>query len=81
MLYKIRTKKKSFEKLVEQFTPSNEPAWILHCGDLESANDLKELLEIAYPSQLFRIGELSPIIAIHGGQGSLALVSKNSLYI
>ncbi|WP_238473839.1 DegV family protein [Paenisporosarcina cavernae] len=73
---KVRTKKKSFQVIANQFIPSAEAAWVLHCGDVVNAEYMKQLLLEKHPKQTIRIGELSPIIAIHGGQGSLAVVSK-----
>jgi len=76
VVHKIRTRKKSFVQMIDDFVPSKFEAWVLHCGDEETALMIQQMIKTRYPNQLVKIGELSPIIAIHGGQGSFAIVSK-----
>lgn len=76
VVHKIRTRKRSFVQMIDDFVPSESEAWVLHCGDEEIANKIQQLIITRYPNQMVKVGELSPIIAIHGGQGSFAIVSK-----
>lgn len=76
VVHKIRTRKRSFIQMIDDFVPSKSEAWVLHCGDEKTANIIQQLIITRYPNQMVKVGELSPIIAIHGGQGSFAIVSK-----
>jgi DegV family protein with EDD domain len=74
--YKIRTRRRAILQMINDFELPSSDMWVLHCGDEKVANEVKQQLQHKFPTQAINIGELSPIIAIHGGQGSFAIVSK-----
>ncbi len=74
--HKIRTRRRAIRQMINDFEPTSSDMWVLHCGDEKTANEVKQQLQLKFPTQAINIGELSPIIAIHGGQGSFAIVSK-----
>ena len=74
--HKIRTRKRAILQMINDFEPTSNDMWVLHCGDEITAKEVKQQLQLMFQTQGIKIGELSPIIAIHGGQGSFAIVSK-----
>lgn len=73
--HKIRTRKRAILQMIKDFEPTSSEIWVLHCGSEKTAHEVKQQLQVRFPAQEIQIGELSPIIAIHGGQGSFAIVS------
>lgn len=76
LTHKIRTRRKAISQMINDFEASDGDMWILHCGDEKTADEVKQQIRLKFPGQNVQIGDLSPIIAIHGGQGSFAIVNK-----
>lgn len=75
---RIRSEKKATNKVVELIKQSSEENMvnqveIMHGNCVEKANALKNKLEEAIPGVSIVLGELSSSLAVHAGEGTLAL--------
>ncbi len=79
---KVRSEKKALHKLITLFDESYQK-YVIHSiqimhGNIESkALEFKEELNKKYPNLKVIIGEISSTIAVHAGEGTVALIWHN----
>ncbi|WP_059170618.1 DegV family protein [Bacillus sp. FJAT-27445] len=79
---KVRSEKKASARLVELFGDvfnenRVEEVWIMHGNVPERAREMETLLKAAYPGLKTSIGEISSTIAVHAGEGTVAIIWHN----
>lgn len=78
---RVRSEKKATNKIVSLLKQSTEErhvrrVGIMHGNVLEKATELKQLIEEAIPDIDVVIGEISSSLAVHAGEGTLAMFWK-----
>lgn len=79
---KVRSEKKAFNRLVELFDEAYQKnevkeIQIMHGNVLDKAKEMEVLFKAAYPNLNVVIGEISSTIAVHAGEGTLAIIWHN----
>ncbi|CEG27357.1 DegV family protein [Bacillus sp. B-jedd] len=79
---KVRSEKKAAARLVELFGEALaknriDHLWIMHGNVPEKASELQKSLKAAFPGLKTSIGEISSTIAVHAGEGTLAIIWQN----
>lgn len=79
---KVRSEKKAFNRLVELFDEADQKnkvkeIQIMHGNVLDKAKEMEVLFKAAYPNLNVVIGEISSTIAVHAGEGTLAIIWHN----
>ncbi|OZI11832.1 fatty acid-binding protein DegV [Bacillaceae bacterium SAS-127] len=79
---KVRSEKKALKRVIdivrEKYDMHRIPEIrIMHGNVLEKAQSLQQILEQEFPNVNFVIGEISSTIAVHAGEGTLALIWEN----
>jgi DegV family protein with EDD domain len=80
---KVRSEKKAIARMIELIKESYEKGkltniQIMHGNVLEKAQELAEEVKIAFPNLNIFIGEISSTIAVHAGEGTVALLWNNN---
>ncbi|SFA88638.1 MULTISPECIES: DegV family protein [unclassified Bacillus (in: firmicutes)] len=79
---KVRSEKKAFNRLVELFDEAYQKnevkeIQIMHGNVIDKAKEMEALFKTAYPEIKVVIGEISSTIAVHAGEGTLAIIWHN----
>ncbi|WP_409270193.1 DegV family protein [Neobacillus sp. SCS-31] len=79
---KVRSEKKASARLVELFGEAYrenrvEEVWIMHGNVPGKAREIEAMLHTAYPRLKTSIGEISSTIAVHAGEGTVAIIWHN----
>lgn len=82
---KVRSEKKAAARLVELFGEALaknqiEHLWIMHGNVPERAGELQKALKGAFPGLKTSVGEISSTIAVHAGEGTLAIIWHNESF-
>lgn len=79
---KVRSERKASSRLVDLFGEAFrenrvEEVWIMHGNVPEKAREMEAMLHAAYPGLKTFIGEISSTIAVHAGEGTVAIIWQN----
>ncbi|RDU35811.1 DegV family protein [Neobacillus piezotolerans] len=79
---KVRSEKKASARLVDLFGEAYrenrvEEVWIMHGNVPGKAREMESMLSAAYPGLKTSIGEISSTIAVHAGEGTVAIIWQN----
>lgn len=85
--HKVRTRKKSLRYLADQVIkslkqmqdPSKEKVIIMHAGDIEAAEQIKQLISKEVPLEDIFIYNLGPTIASHTGYGCITIFNRGKV--
>ncbi|GEL06723.1 DegV family protein [Salisediminibacterium halotolerans] len=82
LFQKVRSEKKALRRILELFSESYEKyrirqVQILHGNVADKADALKSRVKEQFPSLDVVIGEISSSIAVHAGEGTLAMIWQN----
>lgn len=75
---KVRSDKRAKQKIIDQLDAaiaksSVKEVAIIHCNNYAGANAWKEELQCSYPTITFIITDLTAVVGIHAGEGTLGL--------
>lgn len=76
-LDKVRSQKKALNYLVDKVVDAYEVDGVrsidlMHGNVLQQAEDLKNLIHAKAPNLVVRVGEISSVLAVHAGEGTIA---------
>ncbi|MCR8844998.1 DegV family protein [Paenibacillus sp. SC116] len=79
---KVRSEKKAYARLVELFQHAYErnhiqSIQIMHGNVIDKAESLKQQIQALFPQLEVVIGEISSAIAVHAGEGTVAVIWHN----
>ncbi|TVX88114.1 DegV family protein [Paenibacillus agilis] len=79
---KVRSEKKAYARLVELFQQAYErnriqSIQIMHGNVIDKAESLKQQIQTLFPQLDVIIGEISSAIAVHAGEGTVAVIWHN----
>ncbi|WP_338751204.1 DegV family protein [Bacillus sp. FJAT-52991] len=79
---KVRSEKKATKRVIDIVKEAYnkyliKEIRIMHGNVLEKAQHFQQLLEQEFPNMKFVIGEISSTIAVHAGEGTVALIWEN----
>jgi DegV family protein with EDD domain len=82
LFQKVRSEKKAVNRLIEFLATANEKhnipeVQIMHGNVLEKALDVQKKIAEQFPTMNIVIGEISSTIAVHAGEGTVALIWHN----
>lgn len=82
LFQKVRSEKKAVNRLLELFAAANEKheiteIQIMHGNVLDKALSLQKKIEEQFPQLKIVVGEISSTIAVHAGEGTVALIWHN----
>lgn len=82
LFQKVRSEKKATRRLIELLEKSYEKnhieqVQIMHGNVLERAKEIKEMVRAQFPKLDIFIGEISSSIAVHAGEGTIAMIWSN----
>ncbi len=82
LFQKVRSEKKAVNRLIELLTEATEKhniteVQIMHGNVLEKALVVKKKIEEKHPNLNIVVGEISSTIAVHAGEGTVALIWHN----
>lgn len=82
LFQKVRSEKKAIKRMLELLSESLEKyridqVQIMHGNVIDKALELRKLVEERFPSLDIFVGEISSTIAVHSGEGTLAMVWLN----
>ncbi|OIJ08316.1 fatty acid-binding protein DegV [Anaerobacillus arseniciselenatis] len=82
LFQKVRSEKKAVNRLIELLTEAMEKhhindVQIMHGNVEDKALELKKKIEEKYPHLNIVVGEISSTIAVHAGEGTVALIWHN----
>lgn len=75
---KVRSEKRALQYLIDKVTEAHEKGikkiFLMQGNVIEQANHLKELIQEQVPGIEVEIGEVSSVLAVHAGEGTLAVL-------
>ncbi|MBU9713794.1 DegV family protein [Evansella tamaricis] len=79
---RVRSEKKAITRMIDLLKNSYEKntihqVQIMHGNVFDKAAELKELIQVQFPDLDIFIGEISSTIAVHAGEGTLAILWHN----
>lgn len=82
LFQKVRSEKKAFRRMMELLREAKERSrveevQIMHGNVVQKAEQMKSLITASFPDIRIKIGSLSSTIAVHAGEGTLALIWHN----
>lgn len=82
LFQKVRSEKKAVNRLIEFISAAKEKhsvteLQIMHGNVLDKALDVKKKIEDQFPDVKIVVGEISSTIAVHAGEGTIALIWHN----